>query len=169
MVLEMPENVFYADLDIINGKGVFVTGHGKGLVNKNPNINGEYISNDMVCLTAKNGELFGYQGYVKTDDNDLTRIEYLLYFFAPSEPNQPQEPVVISIDNYLLLSKHNIDTGARLKASGMAMFGKPFQNVENVYREYEKVLKQAHNVCCMAVPFTKDENDRALFVTQIIK
>ena len=44
----MSRNIFYADLDSINNKGVLVTGHGKGLVNKNSRINGKYIANDMV-------------------------------------------------------------------------------------------------------------------------
>jgi hypothetical protein len=46
----MSKNIFYADFDRINGKEVFLTDHGKGLVNKNSIVNGEYIANDMVRL-----------------------------------------------------------------------------------------------------------------------
>ncbi|HDR7744049.1 TPA: hypothetical protein QCX78_005605, partial [Bacillus pacificus] len=92
----MSKSVFYADLDIINEKGVLVTGHGKGLVSKNPIINGQYVANDMVRLTVKNGDLFGYQGYVEQKNNELIKIDYLLYFFAASESNQPSQPTIIT-------------------------------------------------------------------------
>ena len=54
----MSRNIFYADLDSINDKGVLVTGHGKGLVNKNSLINGKYISSDMVRLRIESNERF---------------------------------------------------------------------------------------------------------------
>ncbi|MEH7460477.1 hypothetical protein V7183_25745, partial [Bacillus sp. JJ1127] len=131
----MSKNFFYADLDMINGKGVLITGHGKGIVNKNSNINGGYIAADMVRLIAKNDELYGYQGYLESEDDELTKIEYLLYFFAQSELNQPMEPSTITAETYLSLSKHNIDTGEILN-------GKPSQT----YSEYEDILKQVNKV-----------------------
>lgn len=53
------QKFFYADLDMINSKGVLITGHGKGIVNKNPHISGEYIAPDMVRLIAIKNELYG--------------------------------------------------------------------------------------------------------------
>lgn len=161
----MSENVFYADLDKINGKGVLVTGHGKGLVNKNSNINGEYIANDMVRLKLINGELFGYQGYINKENNELTKIDYLLYFFAQSEHNQPLEPTNITTESYLLLSKHNIDIGAGIGA----LFGSSYQSSKTAYDEYVEILKQVKNVRFISIPFTKDENQRAIFVNDIVK
>ncbi|GGE76073.1 hypothetical protein [Priestia taiwanensis] len=165
----MSKNDFYADLDKINEKGVLVTGHGKGLVSKNPNINGEYIANDMVRLIAKNGELFGYQGYVEKEDNELTKIEYLLYFFEQSEPNQPPEPAIITAETYLSLSKHNIDMGEQTSMMLSPLFGKPSRNSKSAYSEYEEILKQVNNAYFISVPFTKDENQRATFVNNLIK
>jgi len=161
----MSENVYYADLDEINGKGVLVTGHGKGLVMKNSNINGKYITNDMVRLKSINGELFGYQGYVKQENDKLTKIDYLLYFFEQTENNQPLEPSIIDIEEYLSLSKHNIDIGGGISA----MFGRSSQSSKTTYNEYEEILKQVTSVHFISIPFTKDENQRAIFVNDIVK
>lgn len=156
----MSKNVFYADLDMINSKGVLITGHGKGLVFKNRIINGEHIADDMVRLTVKNGELFGYQGYIEEENNELTKIEYLLYFFKQSEQNQPINPETINVEKYLSLSKHNIETGALIASSSKSSV--------NTYSEYETILKQVNNVYFIAVPFTENENDRATFVNALI-
>lgn len=161
----MSENVFYADIDKINGKGVLVTGHGKGLVSYNSNINGEYIANDMVRLESINGELFGYQGYIKKEDNELTKIDYLLYFFAQTENNQPLEPTIITTEEYLLLSKHNIDMGGGISA----MFGSSAKSSKNAYDEYVEILKQVTSAHFISIPFTADENQRAIFVNDIVK
>lgn len=163
--LFMSENTFYADLDRINGKGVLITGHGKGLVNKNSNINGEYISNDMVRLKSINGQLFGYQGYIKKDNNELTKIDYLLYFFEKSEPDQPLEPTIITTEAYLSLSKHNIEMGASISA----MFGSSSQSSKTAYDEYVEILRQVKDTLFISIPFTKDENQRAIFVNDIVK
>ena len=169
----MSKNVFYADLDIINGKGVLVTGHGKGLVNKNSIINGKYIANDMVRLIVKDGALFGYQGYtaffpVDNEENELTKIDYLLYFFGQPEPDQPLEPTTIDAEKYLRLSRHNIELADSMTAMFNSLVGKS-QNSKNAYDEYEEILKQVNDACFISVPFTKDENQRAIFVNNIIK
>ncbi|PES19768.1 hypothetical protein CN488_23270 [Bacillus anthracis] len=165
----MSKNTFYADLDRINKKGVLITGHGKGLVSKNSNINGEYIANDMVRLTIKNGELFGYQGYVEKEDNELTKIEYLLYFFDQTEPNQPPAPAIINAETYSSLSKHNINVGEKNALMISSLLGKTPPNLGSAYSEYEEILKQVNNANFISVPFTKDENERALFVNTLIK
>jgi hypothetical protein len=169
----MSTNVFYADLDEINGKGVFITGHGKSLINRNSIINGKYIANDMVRLIVKCGELLGYQGYTaflgnEKEDNELTKIDYLLYFFAQSELNQPSEPTSIDTDTYLRLSKHNIELDDSMIAAFNSLVGKHSQNLKNAYEEYEELLKQLSNACFIAVPFTADENQRASFINDII-
>ena len=165
----MSKNIFYADLDRINGKGVFLTGHGKGLVNKNSIVNGEYIANDMVRLIVKDGELFGYQGYIEKEENELTKIDYLLYFYAQSEVNQPAEPAIIDIDTYLQLSRHNIETGGELSLLMGFPLDTSSQKSINAYDEFEETLKQLSNATFIAVPFTLDENQRALFVNSVIK
>ncbi|AFQ09219.1 TPA: hypothetical protein ACG05V_005928 [Bacillus pacificus] len=161
----MSKSVFYADLDIINEKGVLVTGHGKGLVSKNPIINGQYVANDMVRLTVKNGDLFGYQGYVEQKNNELIKIDYLLYFFAASESNQPSQPTIITIADYLALSKHNIDSGEQLNQT----LNPTSQNPGNAYKEYVQILRQVNNAKFISVPFTEDADDRATFVHTLIK
>lgn len=165
----MSKNVFYADLDKINEKGVLVTGHGKGLVAKNSIITGNYIVNDMVKLTIKDNELFGYQGYIEKEDNELTKIDYLLYFYQQSEPNQPKEPEIINVEKYLSLSKHNIDTGGQIALNSSTMFGQSSKNIVNPYSEYETILKQANNIVFIAIPYTENEDDRAKFVNVLIK
>ena len=146
----MSKSFFYADLDLINGKGVLVTGHGKGLVNKNPDVNGEYVASDMVRLTAADGKLFGYQGYVEKSENELTEIEYALYFYYLTESGQPSEPARISAEEYLRLSAHNI-------------------HLSGGFEEYEAILKQASFVRFISVPWTADENDRVRFVNDLVK
>ncbi|HEX3017914.1 MAG TPA: hypothetical protein VHP31_08695 [Caproicibacter sp.] len=163
----MSENVFYADLDTINGKGTLVTGHGKGLVQKNSTINGEYISNDVVRLVIKDGKLFGYQGYINKEDNELAEIKYLLYFYDKSELNQPLKPTNITVDKYLALSKHNISIGSGMSA--LFNFGKSSVPSCDTFEEYEDILRKAKDVCFISVPFTADENDRACFINEIIK
>lgn len=69
----------------------------------------------MVRLSIKDNELFGYQGYIENEDNELTKIEYLLYFYEQSEPNQPTTTEIINVEKYLSLSKHNIDTVHKLQ------------------------------------------------------
>jgi hypothetical protein len=156
----MSRSAFYADLDEINGKGVFVTGHGKGLVSKNQIINGKCIANDMVRLVVKQGKLFGYQGYIEKEDNELTKIDYLLYFYEKSEPEQPFKPTIITVETYLQLSKHNIDIGGVL--------GARFGRSRNAYSEYEEILKQTKEACFISIAYTADESDRATFVNNII-
>ena len=159
----MSKNVFYADLDNINQKGVLVTGHGKGIVNKNSIVNGEYIASDMVRLIVKDGELFGYQGYIQKDDNELTKIDYLLYLFAQSEPNQPSEPTVIDAKEYLRLSKHNIEIGSNRDFLFSGSEG------TSAFDEYEEILEQLSNSIFITVPYTIDENQRVSFINSIIK
>lgn len=161
----MSQNIFYSDLDTINGKGVFVTGHGKGLVSKNSIINGEYIANDMVRLIIEDGKLFGYQAYIEKENNELTEIKYLLYFYDKSELKQPLKPTKITVDDYLEFSKHNIDSGDAISA----LSGKTSNSSCSAYNEYEKILKQANDVCFICIPFTVDENERAVFINEIIK
>lgn len=163
----MSVNSFYADLDMINGKGVFVTGHGKGLVKKNSTINGEYIANDMVRLIIENGKLFGYQGYIESEDNELTEIKYLLYFYDKSELNQPLKPTNITVDEYLAFSKHNINMGSEL--STLFNIGQPPATLCDTFDEYEGILKKSNNVRFVSVPYTKDEKQRASFINEIIK
>lgn len=112
----------------------------------------------MVRLIAIKNELYGYQGYLESEDNKLTKIEYLLYFFAQYKTNQPMKPSTITAETYLSLSKHNIDTGEILN-------GIPSQT----YNEYEEILTQVNNVHFGSVPFTKDENQRADCVNNMIK
>lgn len=83
----MSRNIFYADLDSINNKGVLVTGHGKGLVNKNSRINGKYIANDMVRLRIESNELFGYQGYIPQSAPELHVIDYLYTSMTKTRKN----------------------------------------------------------------------------------
>ncbi|MDF9505065.1 hypothetical protein P5808_24715 [Bacillus cereus] len=68
------------------------------------------------------------------------------------------KPSTITAETYLSLSKHNIDSGEILN-------GIPSQT----YSEYEEILTQVNNVHFGSVPFTKDENQRADFVNNIIK
>lgn len=161
----MSKNIFYSDLDTINEKGVLVTGHGKGLVAANSIINGKYIANDMVRLTIKDNELFGFQGYIEKEDNELAKIEYLLYFYEQSEPHQPIKAEIINVEKYLSLSKHNIDTSAQITM----MLGQTTEDIVDAYSEYETILKQANNVIFAAVPYTENENDRATFINDLIK
>jgi len=142
------ENNFYADLDKINEKGVLVTGHGKGLVSKNPNINGDYIANDMVRLELQNNQLFGYQGYILKENNDLTKIEYLLYFYAQDEPNQPSSPTVISAENYLSLCKHCIERGDLINDNYFS-FDK---SDKNTYCEFKEIIMQIGDVSFLFYP-----------------
>ncbi|AFM42977.1 hypothetical protein Desaci_4114 [Desulfosporosinus acidiphilus SJ4] len=162
----MSENVFYADLDMINGKGVLVTGHGKGLVQRNSIINGEYIANDMVRLVIEDGKLLGYQGYIKKEDDELTEIKYLLYFYDESELKQPLKPTNITVDEYLKFSKHNIDIGSEISA--LFNSGKSSVPLCNTFDEYEDILKKANGVRFISVPYTADENERASFINEII-
>lgn len=152
----MSKSVFYADLDKINGIGVLVTGHGKGLVSRNSNIEGEYISNDIVRLTVKNNVLYGYQGYIE-EENELTPIDYLLYFYDKSEPNQPKTAVKVDIEIYLQLCRHNIEIGEIICSS------------LNVFDEFKEILKQSTCFNCFGVPFTDNENERAIFVDNVIR
>lgn len=163
----MSENVFYADLDSINGIGVLVTGHGKGLVNKNSIVNGEYIANDMVRLVVENGKLLGYQGYIKKENNEMIEIKFLLYFYDQSELKQPLKPTNITVDKYLELSEHNINIGSELSA--LFSFGKSSAPTHDAFEEYKEILKKSNNVQFISVPFTKDEDERANFINQIIK
>ncbi|MGE6515272.1 hypothetical protein [Lysinibacillus sphaericus] len=165
----MSKNIFYSDLDTINEKGVLVTGHGKGLVAANSIINGKYIANDMVRLTIKDNELFGFQGYIEKEDNELAKIEYLLYFYEQSEPHQPTKAEIINVEKYLSLSKHNIDTGAQIAMMSSMMFGQTTEDIVDTYSEYETILKQANNVIFAAVPYTENEDDRATFINDLIK
>ena len=154
----MSVNVFYCDLDMINNKGVLVTGHGKGIVNRNPLINGEYIVNDMVRLIIENGKLFGYQGYIPKEENRLVEIEYMIYLFDQYEHNQPATPINISVDNFLRLSQHNIETGIMCCSS----------STSSAFIEYSNILKQAFSAKFIAFPFTNDENERARAINEII-
>lgn len=167
--MKMSENVFYADLDIIDGKGVLVTGHGKGLVSKNSLINGEYIANDMVKLVIESNKLFGYQGYVEKEEKELATIDYLLYFYDQSEKDQPVEPLLISVDEYLKLSKHNIDTGEQSSQMVDMMMGNNIKQLGGTYTEYAEILKQASQSKFYKIPFTKDENERARLVNNLIQ
>lgn len=152
----MSKNVFYCDLDLINNTGVLVTGHGKGIVNKNAHINGQYIANDMVRLTVEAGRLFGYQGYIEQIENTMVKIKYLLYLYGQQEPNQPTMPIEISVDEYLKLSRHNIEMGERVASS------------DDAFYEYTTILKQVFDVHFVALPFTIDENERARFINKIV-
>lgn len=154
----MSVNVFYCDLDTINNKGVLVTGHGKGIVNRNPLINGKYIANDMVRLVVKNGKLFGYQGYIPKEENYLVEIEYIIYLFDQYEPHQPATPINISVDSFIRLSKHNIETGVMCSLS----------STSSAFIEYSDILKQVFNAKFIAFPFTNDENERARAINEII-
>lgn len=155
----MSKNVFYADLDLINNKGVFVTGHGKGIVSKNNFVKGNYIFNDMIRLFVENGKLFGYQGYIETTENELTNIEYLLYLYDKDEAGQPELLSEITVDEYLCLSQHNIERGAQILTRS---------SVET-FSEYSDILKAAINVHFIAIPFTDEENRRAELINEAVK
>ena len=165
----MSINVFYADLDSINGKGVLVTGHGKGLVEKNSLINGKYIANDMVRLKIVSNTLFGYQGYIEQDNPKLIVIDYLIYFFDQFEKYQQVEPQLISIEEYLKLSKHNINMGEKISNEGNFLFHKAQNKVGSTYAEYSEILTQASKVKIYKVPFTDQQNERAIWVNNLIK
>lgn len=155
----MSKNVFYADLDIINSKGVFVTGHGKGIVNKNSLINGRYIADDMVRLTVEDGKLHGYQGYIDVPINQLTQIEYALYLCGKDEMNQPKQAQEVTISVYLQLSKHNMDCAEYI-------LGK---NAGDIYSEYENILMDVTTLRCFVIPYTSDENERATQINAVVK
>lgn len=168
----MSKNIFYCDLDLINKKGVIITGHGKGLVNKNEIVEGEYICNDMVRLKVVDGELLGYQGYIEKDENEYTKVNYLLYFYDQNEANQPAQPESLEIDKYIILSKHNIEQGEAISASINQMFGeiqRTNSTVPNSFEEFKSIVTNAKNIKCYSVPFTEDENERARFVNSLIR
>lgn len=155
----MSKNVFYADLDNINNRGVLVTGHGKGIVNKNGIVNGGYIANDMVKLTVENGKLYGYQGYVDMPTNKLTHIEYMLYLYAKDEQGQPVQLQEIDVNTYLQLSRHNIECGQHILA----------RNDGDTYAEYRHFLLNTTEVRCFAVPYTDNEIERAVQINEAVK
>ncbi|MGQ4068910.1 hypothetical protein ACSQ34_14685 (plasmid) [Enterococcus mundtii] len=165
----MSRNIFYADLDSINNKGVLVTGHGKGLVNKNSKINGKYIANDMVRLRIESNELFGYQGYIPQSAPELHVIDYLLYFYDEDEKEQPLEPELISIKEYTELSKHNIDTGEQISKMYPLPFLSSTDKFGDTYNEYTEILSQASKAKFYKIPFTKDENERAIWVNNLVQ
>jgi hypothetical protein len=167
----MSKNIFYCDLDLINGKGVLVTGHGKGLVNKNEIVEGQYICNDMVRLKVEDGKLLGYQGYIEKDENEYTEIDYLLYFYNQNEDKQPEQPAAVEIDKYIMLSKHNIVQGEEITLSINQMLGemqKRDSTIPDSFEEFKSIVSSVQNVKCYSVPYTKDENERARFLNLLI-
>lgn len=155
------DSIFYADLFVITGKVVFVTGHGKSCACAE--VADEELARDMVCLTRSDNTLYGHfemdARSAAVEDPIAKRRSIDAFVYMISEEDTPkyrslgyQDATFISLEEYKRISLFNIS----------------FKNGEDGIVRFDELAKGL-DLPALAVPFCSTVETKAKLLCEMLR